>query len=111
MGPAADGFSIWDTFRSQLPLLTILDPVALTEMIRSLIDTYRHVGWLPDCRMSLNKGYTQVGLLDKRSPMSLLTRRQGGSNADVVLADAYLKGIDYGINVRAPVKPQLPTTH
>jgi hypothetical protein len=29
-------------------------------MIRSLIDTYRHVGWLPDCRMSLNKGYTQV---------------------------------------------------
>jgi hypothetical protein len=29
-------------------------------MVRSLIDTYRHLGWLPDCRMSLNKGYTQV---------------------------------------------------
>lgn len=43
--------------------------------------------------------------------MGLLTRGQGGSNADVVLADAYLKGIDYGINVRAPSKPQLPTTH
>lgn len=88
-----------------------MDPVALTGMIRSLIDTYRHVGWLPDCRMSLSKGFTQVGLLDKRSPMSLLTRKQGGSNADVVLADAYLKGIGYGINVRTPTKPQPPTTY
>ena len=52
--------SIWDLFRSQLPFLTITDPTAVTEMVRSLIDTYRNVGWLPDCRMSLNKGYTQV---------------------------------------------------
>lgn len=80
-------------------------------MVRSLIDTYRHVGWLPDCRMSLSKGFTQVGLLDKRSPMSLLTRKQGGSNADVVLADAYLKGIGHGINARTPTKPQPPTTY
>ncbi|KAL2166173.1 hypothetical protein VTG60DRAFT_3156 [Thermothelomyces hinnuleus] len=67
--PYFDSFyCIWDQFRSQLPLLTITDPTAVTEMVRSLIDTYRHVGWLPDCRMSLSKGYTQ-----------------GGSNADVVL--------------------------
>lgn len=52
--------SIWDLFRSQLPFLTIVDPSAVAEMVRSLIDTYRHTGWLPDCRMSLNKGYTQV---------------------------------------------------
>jgi putative alpha-1,2-mannosidase len=56
-------FSIWDQFRSQLPLLTITDPVAVTDMVRSLIDTYRNLGWLPDCRMSLNKGYTQVRAL------------------------------------------------
>lgn len=49
-------------------------------MVRSLIDIYRHEGWLPDCRMSLCRGYTQ-----------------GGSNADVVLADAYLKGLSDGI--------------
>ncbi|KAK1755840.1 glycoside hydrolase [Echria macrotheca] len=80
--PYFDSFyCIWDLFRSQLPFLTITDPAAVSEMIRSLIDTYRHVGYLPDCRMSLNKGYTQ-----------------GGSNADNVLADAYLKGIKDGIN-------------
>ncbi|KAK0721988.1 glycoside hydrolase family 92 protein [Lasiosphaeria miniovina] len=80
--PYFDSFyCIWDLFRSQLPFLTITDPVAVAQMIRSLIDTYRHVGWLPDCRMSLNKGYTQ-----------------GGSNADNVLADAFIKGIKDGIN-------------
>lgn len=45
-------------------------------MIRSLLDTYEHLGWLPDCRMSLCKGFTQ-----------------GGSNADVVIADAFVKNL------------------
>jgi putative alpha-1,2-mannosidase len=52
--------SLWDSFRSQIPFLTILDPVAVAQMVRSLIDTYVHQGWLPDCHMSLCKGYTQV---------------------------------------------------
>lgn len=66
--------SIWDSFRSIHPLLTLVDPLSQSLMMRSLIDTYRHEGYLPDCRMSLCKGFTQ-----------------GGSNADVVMADAYLK--------------------
>ncbi|CAK7238564.1 hypothetical protein SEUCBS140593_010816 [Sporothrix eucalyptigena] len=80
--PYFDSFyCIWDLFRSQMPFLTIVDPDALAQMIRSLIDTYRHLGWLPDCRMSLCKGLTQ-----------------GGSNADNVLADAFTKGIQGGID-------------
>ena len=80
--PYFDSFyCLWDSFRSQLPFLTILDPASLTQMIRSLIDTYEHEGWLPDCRMSLCKGYTQ-----------------GGSNADVVLVDGYIKGLKDGID-------------
>lgn len=55
-----DDNSLWDSFRSQIPFLTLVDPASVEEMIRSLIDTYVHLGWLPDCRMSLNKGYTQV---------------------------------------------------
>ena len=50
-------------------------------MIRSLIDTFRHEGWLPDCRMSFCRGLTQ-----------------GGSNAGVVLADAFVKGLREGID-------------
>jgi len=45
-------------------------------MVRGLLDIYKHEGWLPDCRMSLCKGWTQ-----------------GGSNADVVIADAYAKNL------------------
>lgn len=50
-------------------------------MVRALLDIYKHEGKLPDCRMSLCKGNTQ-----------------GGSNADVVIADALLKNITKGIN-------------
>jgi predicted alpha-1,2-mannosidase len=80
--PYFDSFyCIWDLFRSQFPFLTILDPAAVAQMVRSLISTYEHDGWLPDCRMTFSRGYTQ-----------------GGSNADNVLADVYLKGIQGGIN-------------
>ncbi|KAL2884466.1 hypothetical protein SGCOL_000414 [Colletotrichum sp. CLE4] len=74
-------YCLWDSFRSQIPFLVIIDPTSVAQMVRSLIDTYVHLGWLPDCRMSLCKGLTQ-----------------GGSNADNVLADAYLKNITEGID-------------
>jgi predicted alpha-1,2-mannosidase len=79
--PYFDSFyCLWDAFRSQHPFLTIVDPQAQSRMVRSLLDTFKHEGWLPDCRMSLCKGWTQ-----------------GGSNADVVIADAFVKNLT-GIN-------------
>lgn len=75
--PYFDSFyCIWDSFRSDFPFLTLVDPQTLTQMLESLLDTYVHLGWLPDCRMQFCKGYSQ-----------------GGSNADVVLADAYVKNL------------------
>lgn len=50
-------------------------------MVQSLIDTYKHEGWLPDCHMSLCTGWTQ-----------------GGSNADIVLVDAYVKNLSTTID-------------
>ncbi|EEH16737.1 hypothetical protein PABG_06824 [Paracoccidioides brasiliensis Pb03] len=89
--PYYDSFyCIWDSFRSIHPLLTILDPRSQILFVRSLIDIYRHEGFLPDCRMSLCKGFTQ-----------------GGSNADVVLADAFVKrlpGIDWETGYQALLK-------
>lgn len=37
-------YCIWDSFRAQHPLLTIIDPVAQTDMVRALLDIYRHEG-------------------------------------------------------------------
>lgn len=88
--PYFDSFyCLWDAFRAQHPFLTVVDPQAQSRMVRSLLDTYKHEGWLPDCRMTLCKGWTQ-----------------GGSNADVVIADAYVKnltGIDWELAYKAMV--------
>ncbi|ROW03073.1 hypothetical protein VMCG_05748 [Cytospora schulzeri] len=80
--PYFDSFyCIWDSFRAQHPLLSIIDPVAQTQMVRGLLDIYRFLGKLPDCRMAFCKGFTQ-----------------GGTNADVVIADAFLKGLTDGVD-------------
>jgi putative alpha-1,2-mannosidase len=83
-------YCIWDSYRGVHELLTMLDPLSQSRMIRSLVDIYRHEGYLPDCRMSLCKGFTQ-----------------GGSNADVLIADAYLKNVsdvDWATAYEAVVK-------
>lgn len=76
-----DYYTLWDTFRTLHPLLTIVQPERQRDMVRSLVDTYRHTGWMPDARIAGNNGLTQ-----------------GGSNGDVLVADAAVKGlpgIDY----------------
>jgi predicted alpha-1,2-mannosidase len=74
-------YCIWDSFRSIHQLLTLVDPHSQALMVRSLLDIYVHEGWLPDCRMSLCKGFTQ-----------------GGSNADTLLVDSWVKGITEGVD-------------
>ncbi|KAF2654535.1 glycoside hydrolase family 92 protein [Lophiostoma macrostomum CBS 122681] len=76
-----DIFTLWDTHRSHTPLFQILEPVSYEEFIRSLIDIWRHDGFMPDARSSNFNG-----------------RVQGGSNADSVLADAYVKGVRGAVN-------------
>ena len=61
--------------------MQVLQPVSYEEQIRSLIDVWRHEGYMPDARSSNYNG-----------------RSQGGSNADNVLADAYVKGVRGAVN-------------
>jgi predicted alpha-1,2-mannosidase len=85
-----DFYTLWDTFRTLQPLLTVIESERERDMVRSLVDTYRHTGWLPDARIAGSNGMTQ-----------------GGSNGDVVVADAMvkgLKGIDYETAYQALVK-------
>lgn len=73
--------SLWDSARIIHPLFNIIDPVSQARMIRTVLDVYRNEGFLPDCRMSMSKGFTQ-----------------GGSMGEMLLADAYVKGIKDGID-------------
>jgi predicted alpha-1,2-mannosidase len=71
-----DFFTVWDTFRSSGPLLTLIAPDRQAQMVRTLVDVYRHDGWLPDGRSGNFTG-----------------RTQGGSDAEFEIVDAYLKGL------------------
>lgn len=71
-----DYYAIWDIFRTSGPLLTLIAPQRQADMVRSLVDIYRHEGWLPDARSGNYNG-----------------RTQGGSNAEFLISDAYVKGL------------------
>jgi len=71
-----DYYAIWDIFRTSGPLLTLIAPERQTAIVRSLVDIYRHEGWLPDARSGNYNG-----------------RTQGGSNAEFMISDAYIKGL------------------
>ena len=71
-----DYYAIWDIFRTSGPLLTLIAPERETGIVRSLVDIYRHDGWLPDARSGNYNG-----------------RTQGGSNAEFLITDAYVKGL------------------
>jgi len=82
-----DYYAIWDTYRTSSPLITILDPQRETEIVNALLNIYVREGYLPDARSGDCNG-----------------RTQGGSNAEVVIADAYVKhlpGIDYELALKA----------
>jgi predicted alpha-1,2-mannosidase len=71
-----DDFSLWDIFRAQLPLLTIIDPSRDAEMMQSLV----------------LKG-VQGGFLPIFPAWNSYTSEMVGDHASVAMIDAYSKGI------------------
>ena len=85
-----DYYAIWDTYRTSSPLLTLLDEQREVGIVNSLLNIYRNEGYMPDARSGDCNG-----------------RTQGGSNAEVVIADAFakgVKGIDYKLALKAMLK-------
>ena len=85
-----DFYAIWDTYRTSTPLITLIDPQRESDIVRSLINIYKRDGYMPDARSGNCNG-----------------RTQGGSNAEIVIADAFVKGltgIDYELGLEAMLK-------
>lgn len=74
-----DYYAIWDTYRTSTPLITLLDPDREVEIVNSLLNIYKRDGYMPDARSGNSNG-----------------RTQGGSNAEIVIADAFVKGLGLG---------------
>ncbi|KAH8104834.1 glycoside hydrolase family 92 protein [Cristinia sonorae] len=64
----------WDTYRTLYPLMSLHDPENFARIVRGMINIQQHEGWLPECRGATAQHYIQ-----------------GGSNADPILAEFFVK--------------------
>ncbi|KAI9449244.1 alpha-1,2-mannosidase [Russula earlei] len=90
-GPYYDDFyAVWDTYRCSHPLITLINESRQVDIINALLQIYQHEGYMPDARSGNCNG-----------------RTQGGSNAEVLIADAFIKklqGINYSLAFDAMLK-------
>lgn len=70
-------FSLWDTYRTWHPLMTIIDQARTKDFIRTMLNMYQKGGLLPIWELAANETYCMIG-----------------NHAISVIADAYAKGID-----------------
>ena len=81
-GGSYTAYSLWDTFRAENSLLTLLAPERINGMVQALLQDYREGGWMPKWP---NPSYTNIMI---------------GTHADSVVAEAINKGFhgfDYAL--------------
>jgi predicted alpha-1,2-mannosidase len=88
-GVSYTAYSLWDTFRAENSLLTLLVPERIDDMVRALLQDYREGGWMPKWP---NPSYTNIMI---------------ATHADAVVAEAINKGFhgfDYRLAYEAVFK-------
>lgn len=68
--------TLWDTYRSLLPMYHLLYTGTYSRIVKGLINIFSFEGWLPAGRAGNWNG-----------------RVQGGTHADIVLGDAFVKNV------------------
>jgi predicted alpha-1,2-mannosidase len=81
-GTSYTAYSIWDTFRAEFSLVTLVAPERVDGMIQALLQNYKEGGWMPKWP---NPSYTNIMI---------------GTHADSLVAEAIRKhfvGFDYNL--------------
>ena len=81
-----DDFSMWDIYRAQLPLLEILKPTLINDLVKSLIIKSEQGGWLPN--FPCWNSYTSAMI---------------GDHGTAFISSAFIKGIR-GYDIQAAYK-------
>jgi alpha-1,2-mannosidase, putative len=71
-----DQLCVWDTYRTEFPLLTLIKESVVRDNIKSFCEVFKHYGYAYDALL--------CGMGDMV---------QGGDAVDVLIADAYVKGV------------------
>ncbi|WP_345256528.1 GH92 family glycosyl hydrolase [Flaviaesturariibacter amylovorans] len=69
-------FSLWDTYRTVHPFLTLMHPQQQEAILHSMLRMYREGGWLPKWELYGQESWVMVG-----------------DPAPIVIADSYIKGL------------------
>lgn len=69
-------FSLWDTYRTLHPFLTLVYPGTESDIVKTMTDMSEENGYLPKWELAGNETYMMVG-----------------APADIVIADTYIKGV------------------
>ena len=88
-GVSYTDYSLWDTFRAEHSLLTLLAPERVDNMVQALLQDYQEGGWMPKWP---NPSYTNIMI---------------ATHADAVVAEAINKGFhgfDYNLAYEAAYK-------
>ncbi|HUN28681.1 MAG TPA: GH92 family glycosyl hydrolase, partial [Alphaproteobacteria bacterium] len=83
-------YSDWDIYRTEIPLIALLEPYRVSDMLQSLVDAYAQSGWLPRWPVV-------------NQPSSVM----GGDSVDPVIAGGYAFGardFDVRTALRAMIK-------
>lgn len=83
-------FSFWDTFRAEMPLLTLIDPARTNDVICTMIRQYEQGGWLP-APQQFGNAYTNDMIGDHAVPAIVDAYRKGIQNYDVAQAYAAVR--------------------
>jgi predicted alpha-1,2-mannosidase len=86
-------FSLWDTYRTLHPLLSLIYPERQSAIVNTMLDMYKEAGWLPKWELAGNETHMMVG-----------------DGAVPVIADTYTKGIRDWDTLRAYEAMRKPGT-
>ncbi len=84
-------FSLWDTYRTIHPLLTLVWPERQLDMVRTMVDMAKHGGDLPFWELGADETYVM-----------------NGDPAPLVIVDTYMKGLN-GFDTHLALKTMLQT--
>lgn len=82
-------FSLWDTFRGEHPLFTVIEPEKTIDFIRTFIAQYEQGGALPVWELSANETGTMIGY--HAIPVIVDAYKKGLSNFDIEKAYEAMK--------------------
>lgn len=93
-------FSLWDTFRAENPLLTIIDPKMEINEVRSLLDIYKEDGWLPKWYEANTDTNCMIGSPADNIIAEAIIDHLNGFDIDTayeaIKKDAFVQGTNHG---------------